>query len=58
MPDQSPVKIVTGVVNAAKPVVKLVAMTETVVYSAATGDKDVVSELCQVVDKIFDELKK
>jgi hypothetical protein len=58
MSDQSPANIVTGVVDAAKPVVKLVAIVEGAVISAATGDKDAVPELCQVVDKVFDELKK
>ncbi len=58
MSDQSPANIVTGVVDAAKPVVKLVAIVEGAVISAATGDKDVVPELCQVVDKVYDELKK
>ncbi len=58
MSDQSPANIVTGVLDAAKPVVKLVAMAEAVVISAATGDEDVVSEICQGVDDFFDELKK
>ncbi len=58
MSDQSPANIVTGVLDAAKPVVKLVAMAEGVVISAVTGDEDAVSVLCQGVDKVFDELKK
>ena len=58
MSDQSPTTLVTGVLDAAKPIVKLVAMVEGAVISAVTDEKDAVPELCQAVDHVFDELKK
>ena len=58
MSDQSPANLVTGLLDAAKPIIKLVAMAEDVVISAATEDKDAVSTMYQGVDKVFDELKK
>ena len=58
MPDQSPTNLVNEIVAATKPLAKLVAITEGAVIEAVTGEKDAVPKMCEVMDKIYDELKK
>jgi hypothetical protein len=58
MADQSLTNLVNGIVDATKPIAKLVAITEGAIIEAVTEEKDVVPNMCEAVDKIYDELKK
>ena len=58
MSDNLLTKMVTDVVDASKPIAKAVAVVEGAVIGAATNDKDAVDGMCEMVDDIYDKIKK
>ena len=58
MSDSSLAAMVNNIVDASKPIVKLVAIVEGAVISVVTDDKEAIPTLLQGVDKLYEEVKK
>ncbi len=53
-----PVKLVHGILDATKPLAKLVGFVEGAVIGIVTDDERAVQKTFKIVDELYDELKK